>query len=82
VFLANAFPNSRFIGFDVSEKAIEQAQQVKEEKGLKNVEFLLMDAKEFKSEWTDKFDLIISFDSFHHHEHPDKVIIEKWCGDS
>lgn len=73
IFSAQLFPNSRFIGFDVSERAIEHANKRKEEKGLKNVEFVLMDAKEFSPEWTEKFDLIISFDSFHHHNHPERV---------
>lgn len=78
-FLAQHFPKSRFIGFDVSEQAIEKANKKKAENGLQNVEFLCFDAKEFKSEWEGKFGLVISFNSYHHHIYPEKVRKTSLC---
>uniref|UniRef100_A0A914DH79 Methyltransferase domain-containing protein n=1 Tax=Acrobeloides nanus TaxID=290746 RepID=A0A914DH79_9BILA len=76
--LAHLFPKSRFIGFDLSDKSIEQALKHKNEKGLENVEFLCMDAKEFKLEWDGKFDLIISFDAYIHMVHPEQALEETY----
>ncbi len=62
LLLAEAFPNSRFFGFDFHAPSIEQAKQTADEKGLRNVTFQTAKAKDFPGE---SYDLITFFDCLH-----------------
>ncbi|HET6965305.1 MAG TPA: methyltransferase domain-containing protein [Acidimicrobiales bacterium] len=61
--MAEAFPASRFDGFDPSVHAIDRARWRVAEAGLTNVEFHVKEAAEMPSEPT--FDLILTLDCLH-----------------
>jgi len=60
--LAEAYPNSEFVGFDFHEPSIDHARQHAEEAGLRNVSFQVATAKHFPGE---NYDLITFFDCLH-----------------
>jgi ubiquinone/menaquinone biosynthesis C-methylase UbiE len=64
VIMAQAFPNSRFCGFDVSEESLARARANAQDKGVSDrVEFRRVSATELPSDT--KFDFITSFDAIH-----------------
>ncbi|NNL86367.1 MAG: methyltransferase domain-containing protein [Myxococcales bacterium] len=70
--LAEAFPKSRFTGFDFSEQAIAAARERAAAGGLSNVSFEVADAAELSHE--QDFDLVTTFDAIHDQAHPAKVL--------
>jgi ubiquinone/menaquinone biosynthesis C-methylase UbiE len=70
--LAQAFPNSRFFGFDFSEEAIAVAQTDVEKMGVANLRFEVKDATTFNE--TNRYDLITTFDAIHDQAYPAKVL--------
>lgn len=76
-FLAQHFPKSNFIGVDITESAIKKANEQKTQKNVQNVELVCMDAKQLRSEWTDKFDLVLIFDACHDQCRPDLVRVRE-----
>jgi SAM-dependent methyltransferase len=66
--LSEAFPNSRFTGFDMSESAIARA----DEGAPPNARFVVRDAAALDIHGA--FDLVTSFDAIHDQAHPDKVL--------
>ena len=60
--MAEAFPNSEFIGYDYHEKSIEHAAHLASESGLSNISFEVARAKDFPGEG---YDLITYFDCLH-----------------
>lgn len=70
--LGEAFPKSRFTGFDFSEHAISMARQRLAERGLTNVTFEVADAAALKHER--QFDLVTTFDAIHDQAHPAAVL--------
>ena len=73
---ATKFPQSKFIGIDISEDAIRQAKDKAKSQGLKNVEFCVYDVYKMPEDWTETFDGIIGFDVLHDFPHPDKAVKE------
>lgn len=71
--LATLYPNSRFVGLDLSEEAIEYANdQVGE---LENLEFAARDLSDFDSQAPEHaFDFITTFDAIHDQAQPLKVL--------
>jgi 2-polyprenyl-3-methyl-5-hydroxy-6-metoxy-1,4-benzoquinol methylase len=69
--MARSFPNSRFVGYDFSEEAIDAARKEAEAKGLTNARFEVKDAAKLDGE---KFDLITAFDAIHDQAQPAKVL--------
>jgi SAM-dependent methyltransferase len=69
--LARAFPESRFIGFDVDDVVVAQANAAAEAQGLTNVRFESLDGRALP---TGAFDLVCMFDAFHHLTNPDAVM--------
>jgi SAM-dependent methyltransferase len=72
VKLAEAFPNSRFTGYDFSGEAIAYANNEAQRRNLNNVQFQVQDAailEEF-----DRYDLITTFDAIHDQAKPDRVL--------
>jgi len=61
--LAEAFPGSRFEGWDPSQQAIHRARTLAAEAGLDNVEFHVAEAAELHEDPT--FDLVLTFDCLH-----------------
>ncbi len=62
IMLAEAFPNSRFFGYDFHEPSIDQAKKLADEKGIKNVSFEVAKAKEFGG---GPYGLVTFFDCLH-----------------
>lgn len=71
--MAKTFPNSRFIGYDLSEEAVNMAQTSASEQSLKNVIFEEKDLSTFDLNGF-KFDFITAFDAIHDQAQPDRVL--------
>ena len=67
-FLARRFPNSRFVGYDISEEGISAARETAAKGDLSNVAFDVLDVS--KIDHVDDFDLITAFDSVHDQADP------------
>jgi len=72
--MAEAFPKSRFTGYDISEEATATGRAAAEQQGLTNLSFEIRDVTVLDA--TDKFNLITAFDAIHDQAKPDKVLQE------
>ncbi|MEE8574187.1 MAG: class I SAM-dependent methyltransferase, partial [Thermodesulfobacteriota bacterium] len=70
--MAKTFPKSRFIGFDLSEAALNTARNEARELGLTNANFAEKDLTYLDIE--NSYDLITAFDAIHDQKAPDKVL--------
>jgi 2-polyprenyl-3-methyl-5-hydroxy-6-metoxy-1,4-benzoquinol methylase len=70
--LARAFPNSRFVGYDLSEEGISRARAEAEAHGTTNVRFEVRDVTALDERKA--YDLITSFDAIHDQAHPAAVL--------
>lgn len=70
--LAQAFPASRFTGYDFSEEGIGTARDEARQMGLGNATFELRDVTDLGRH--DRFDLITAFDAIHDQAHPAQVL--------
>lgn len=70
LIMAEAFPTSRFIGFDYHDPSIERANQLATERGLNNVRFENAQATDFPIDENEKYDLVTVFDALHDMGHP------------
>ena len=59
--MAKAFPNSKFVGYDLSEEGIESGIKESKEMNLDNVQLEVRDVNSLTD--TNKFDLITAFDT-------------------
>jgi len=73
--LANWFPNSQFIGIDLSEEAIKIARVEADRQGNKNVSFIARDLSRFDQQaQPSAFDFITTFDAVHDRASPRNVL--------
>ena len=70
--IAKHFPDSNFIGYDISDEAINKAQSDSKKSNLSNINFEIKDLVTMQD--SEKFDLILSFDVIHDQAKPDKVL--------
>ena len=70
--LAQAFPNSRFVGYDFSPDVIAAAAAGAERAGLTNLRFALQDAAALEERG--RYDLICTFDAIHDQADPARVL--------
>ena len=70
--MAAAYPNSRFVGYDLSEEGIRLARDEACRRGLTNVRFEQQDLTSFA--FPSQYDLITAFDAIHDQARPDKVL--------
>lgn len=70
--MAKAFPNSRFVGYDLSAEGIEAAKRESEEMGLKNATFAARDVSSLGERG--KYQLITAFDVIHDQARPRQVL--------
>jgi ubiquinone/menaquinone biosynthesis C-methylase UbiE len=70
--LAQEYPNSTFIGYDIAEDAIDSANAEAEEMGLTNSTFDVADVTNLAVE--SRFDLITAFDAVHDQREPETVL--------
>ena len=61
IIMAQAFPRSTFVGFDIHDGSIDHARRHARELGLTNVRFEVATAKDFPGQW----DLVTCFDCLH-----------------
>ena len=72
ILMAEAFPNSRFVGFDFHEPSIERARKAAEEAGLADrVRFEPAESTSFPGE---EYDLVAFFDCLHDMAHPGDAV--------
>lgn len=73
--LAAMFPQSRFVGMDLSPDAIEFARNEASQKGLTNVQFVSVDLSNFdQTAPVEAFDFITTFDAIHDQAKPLHVL--------
>jgi 2-polyprenyl-3-methyl-5-hydroxy-6-metoxy-1,4-benzoquinol methylase len=73
--LAGLYPNSTFVGVDLSTEAIEYARNEAYEQGLENVQFFARDLTDFdQDEAVEQYDLITTFDAVHDQARPLNVL--------
>lgn len=72
ITLAQRFPNSRFLGYDLCEDAIAHAERSERAADLNNVRFEVRDLSGYDEEA--RFDLITSFDAVHDQQDPQSLI--------
>ena len=70
--LAEAYPNSRFVGFDFSEEGVAVGTAEAAAKGLANARFEVRDVATLSG--PPAFDLVTTFDSVHDQAHPARVL--------
>lgn len=69
--LAGLYPNSHFIGIDLSEEAIGHARREAQRAGLRNINFIAADLSNFHQETAMNFyDLAFTFDAVHDQARP------------
>jgi len=73
--MAKTYPNSRFLGYDISEEAISVARREAAEQGVHNVRFEVRDLTTFDEDAPEaRFDFITAFDAIHDQARPDRVL--------
>lgn len=70
--MARTFPNSRFVGYDLSEETIGRARAEAEANGTTNVRFEVKDAATLEE--VERYDLITTFDAVHDQAKPAEVL--------
>jgi SAM-dependent methyltransferase len=70
--LASIFPNSRFTGIDLAERAVDAARAEASRRGLENVRFEAQDAAAMTA--IGEYDLITAFDAVHDQARPAAVL--------
>jgi ubiquinone/menaquinone biosynthesis C-methylase UbiE len=69
--LASLYPNSEFVGMDLSEEAIARARKEAAEKSLQNVDFQIRDLSDFhETAPLESFQFITTFDAVHDQGQP------------
>lgn len=70
--LAERFPNSRFIAYDLCEDALEVGLKIKNDQSLNNLTLKTHDITDLGH--VDSFDLVLAFDVIHDQKEPAKVL--------
>ena len=76
ILMAKAFPKSRFVGLDISPEAIDEARRKARQQKIDNLDFMVLDAANFKSKRKLKgiFDYVTAFDAIHDQTRPLEVL--------
>jgi len=76
MLMAKAFPNSSFMGIDISQEAIETARSEASRQQLGNLEFVIVDAATLKDnrKFKDTVDYVTAFDAVHDQTRPLDVL--------
>jgi SAM-dependent methyltransferase len=72
IAMAERFPKSRFVGYDVSEEGTGRGRAEAERRGVTNVRFEIVDAASIDG--PARFDLITAFDAIHDQAQPRRVL--------
>jgi ubiquinone/menaquinone biosynthesis C-methylase UbiE len=76
MIMAKAFPRSRFVGIDISQKAIEEARRQTKKQQIHNLEFVKLDAASLSENAALEgyFDYVTAFDAIHDQTRPQEVL--------
>ena len=76
MLMAQAFPQSRFVGIDISSEAIDEARRQTRRQKIENLEFRVLDAAHLKNKREMKgiFDYVTAFDAIHDQTQPLDVL--------
>jgi ubiquinone/menaquinone biosynthesis C-methylase UbiE len=76
MLMAQAFPQSRFVGIDISSEAIDEARRQTRRQKIENLEFMVLDAAHLKNnrEMKELFDYVTAFDAIHDQTRPLDVL--------
>jgi 2-polyprenyl-3-methyl-5-hydroxy-6-metoxy-1,4-benzoquinol methylase len=73
--LAELYPNSRFVGIDLSQEAVASARGEASRRGLQNAEFIVRDLTGFdRTAEAEAYDFITTFDAVHDQAKPLEVL--------
>jgi 2-polyprenyl-3-methyl-5-hydroxy-6-metoxy-1,4-benzoquinol methylase len=74
--MAKAFPQSRFVGIDISPEAIDEARRQARQQKIENLDFMVLDAAALKNkrEMVGLFDYVTAFDAIHDQTRPLDVL--------
>lgn len=73
--MAERFPASEFVGYDLSQEAISWAREQASKRGLKNVVFEIRDLSDFDATAEkERFDCVTTFDAIHDQAYPLKLL--------
>lgn len=72
LLMAEAFPNSTFVGYDISQHALDRAEQRRAESGVQNARFV--DPRDEALPTDRSVDFITTFDCIHDMAHPTQMI--------
>jgi 2-polyprenyl-3-methyl-5-hydroxy-6-metoxy-1,4-benzoquinol methylase len=74
--MAKSFPQSRFVGIDISPEAIDVARREARLQRVENLDFVLLDAAHLEKnmELQGRFDYVTAFDSIHDQTQPLEVL--------
>lgn len=72
ISLAQAFPKSRFTGYDFLPSAIDAAEKTASKAGLNNIVFLVRNAADFVD--YNEFDVVFTFDAVHDQANPKAML--------
>lgn len=73
--MAERFPQSRFLGLDLSEEAVRFARDAQAEAGLPNLRYEVRDLSDFdRTAEPEAFDLITTFDAVHDQKEPLRLL--------
>ncbi|NVK40744.1 MAG: methyltransferase domain-containing protein [Oceanospirillaceae bacterium] len=70
--MARRYPDSRFVGYDLSPQAIDNARREADRLRLDNIVFSVRNVAAIED--TGRFDLITAFDAIHDQAHPERVL--------
>jgi ubiquinone/menaquinone biosynthesis C-methylase UbiE len=76
ILMAKAFPQSRFVGIDISPEAIDVARRQARRQQIENIDFLVLDAADLKNkrDMEGLFDYVTAFDAVHDQTRPLAVL--------
>ena len=63
--MAQHYPKSTFVGFDIDDDAIKTARENAEHEGMKNVTFVVEDGCKTPDDWSNTYDVIFTWDVVH-----------------
>ncbi|MGD8710043.1 MAG: class I SAM-dependent methyltransferase [Ectothiorhodospiraceae bacterium] len=72
IAMAEHFPASRFVGYDLCEDAVDYASRTARSKGLGNIRFEVRDLTHFDE--AERYDLVTSFDAVHDQKDPQDLL--------
>jgi SAM-dependent methyltransferase len=76
MLMAKAYPQSRFIGIDISPEAIDGARREAHRQSIDNIDFFILDAATLKDneQLKNSFHYVTAFDAIHDQTRPDDVL--------